>query len=129
MSSSKASTQANTTQTSVTKDNRIAAAENSINLSDSSGNDITVNAIDAGAVGKSFDFAERVSEQAANLAAASVESAQTQSRSALAAVKDAYADAGDQLAQAWADSKAGEQKLVGYVALAVVALVAVRGMR
>lgn len=127
MSSSSASTQANTSQTSTTKDNRIASAENSINLADSNGNSVTVNAIDAGAVDRSFDFAERVSEQAADVAAASVAASQAQSKSALAAVKDAYADAGDQLAQAWADSKAGEQKLMAYAAMAVVLLVAVKG--
>jgi hypothetical protein len=129
MSESNASTQANTSQTSITKDNRIASAENSINLADSSGNNINVTAIDAGAVGKSFDFATAVTEKAADIAAASVGAIQAQSTNALAAVKDAYAGADEQLAQAWADSKAGEQKMIAVAALAAVAMVALKGVR
>lgn len=96
MSSSKASTQANTSQSSTTKDNRIASAEDSINLTDSNGNAINVTSnvtsIDAGAVGKSFDFAESVTKGAASVAAASVGDMADLSVGAIDAVRDAYRD-------------------------------------
>lgn len=90
---------------------------------------MTVTAIDAGAVGKSFDFAAQVSDKAADLAAASIGAVQASSTSAINAVKDAYGDAEGQLAQAWADSKAGEQKMLAFGMLAVVGLVAAKAVR
>lgn len=128
MSHSNSSPQANQTQTTTTKDNRIAAAENSINLVESSGNSVTVNALDGGAVGRSFDFAEAVSQGAATLAAASVQNMQESTRTALSAVQDAYQDENDKLSQAWADAKAGEQKLLSYGVMAAVAVVAVSAL-
>lgn len=117
----------------MTKDNRIVSAEGSVNLADSSGNNITVTAIDAGAVSKSFDFAEAVTSKAADLATASVASVQASSKDALTAVKEAYGAAYDgakqSLAQAWADSKAGEQKMLTFGLVAVVALVAAKAVR
>jgi len=128
-SRSSSSTQANQTQTTNTSDNRISAEAGSVNLSGSNGNNVTVTAIDAGAVGKSFDFAAQVSDKAADLAAASIGAVQASSTSAINAVKDAYGDAEGQLAQAWADSKAGEQKMLAFGMLAVVGLVAAKAVR
>lgn len=128
-SKSSSSTQANQTQTTNTSDNRIVAEAGSVNLSGSNGNNVTVTAIDAGAVGKSFDFATQVSQDAASIAAASVGAVQAASTNAVEAVKAAYGDAEDQLAQAWADSKAGEQKMLAFGLLAVVAVVATKAVR
>lgn len=129
MSHSTSSPQANQTQTSTTQDNRISAESGSVNLAGSSGNSVTVNALDGGAVGRSFDFADAVSQGAANLAAASVQNMQATTRTALSAVQDAYQDENDKLSQAWADAKAGEQKLLSYGVMAAVAVVAVSALR
>ncbi|MFC4932951.1 hypothetical protein [Massilia sp. GCM10023247] len=156
-SKSSASTQANQTQTNNTEDNRIGVAEaGSINFSGSNGNSVTDQSttinqtIDAGAVGRSFDFAEAVTKGSASLAAASVGEMGDLSRDALGAVKDAYADSGelvqktslasinaitsanskvnDVLADAYRTSKAGEQKMLAFGVVAIVGLAAAKVM-
>jgi hypothetical protein len=169
MSSSSASTQANQTQNNTTKDNRIVGEAGSVNFADSNRNTIVStdqsttinNTLDAGAVGKSFDFAEAVSKGAASLSVASVGAMQDFGVDALSAVKDAYGKAGAQvadtakmsisaitsanentnaqvadaykgvtgaLADAWQTSKAGEQKMLAFGVVALVALGAVKVM-
>jgi len=155
-SSSKASTQANQTQTSNTEDNRIVGEAGSVNFAGSNGNSLSTvdnsttvyNTLDAGAVGKSFDFAETVTKGAASLAAASVGNMADLSRDALGAVKDAYAESGemvtdsskmaisaitsanakvnDVLADAYRTSKAGEQKMLAFGVVAIVGLAAAK---
>lgn len=128
----------------------------SINFAASDGNTINstdqsttiYNTLDAGAVGRSFDFAESVSKGAASLSAASVGAVTDMGKGAVAAVQDAYADFGekvadnsqmtisaitsanakvnDVLADAYRTSKAGEQKMLAFGALALVAMVAAK---
>ena len=109
-SSSKSSTSSTQNYTSTTQDNRIVAAEGALTFSQSDGNSIyssdddvtnyssidnsvnTVNSLDAGAIGKAFDFAEAVSKGAADSSVASVGAMYGFGVDALGAVKDAYAN-------------------------------------
>jgi hypothetical protein len=155
-SSSKSSTSSTQNYSSETKDNRIVGEAGSVNFADSTGNSVhstdmsttIYNSLDAGAVGRSFDFAESVSKGAASLSAASVGAVSDFGKGALAAVQDAYADFGEQvadnskmtisaitsanakvndvLADAYRTSKAGEQKMLAFGALALVAMVAAK---
>ncbi|HBF50957.1 MAG TPA: hypothetical protein DDX04_12130 [Massilia sp.] len=169
-SKSSSATTNNQYNTSTTQDNRIVGEAGSINFAGSDGNTINstdnsttvYNALDAGAVGKSFEFAENVSAGAASLAAASVGAMEDVTRSALGAVQDAYGDslegvagawkqAGSAMASnqqmtisaitsanekvtgalsdAWASSKAGEQKMLAFGVMAIVALAASKVLR
>jgi hypothetical protein len=113
MSSSSASTQANQTQNNTTQDNRIVGEAGSVNFAASNNNSIQstdqsttiYNTLDAGAVGKSFDFAEAVTKGSASLAAASVGNMKDLSFGAIDAVRDAYGDSAEGVQAAW--NKAG----------------------
>jgi hypothetical protein len=103
ISSSKSSSEANTTTQNY--DQRIAAGNNSTNVS---ANNSTVSVLDAGAINQSFGFSKSVYNSAMQGLTMSV-----------ASIKDAYSEA-----------KAGEQKVLvagGLMILGVVALAAVRG--
>lgn len=160
-SSSKSSTSSSQQYNSTTQDNRIAAEAGAITFSQADGNTINsqttdnsqtiYNTLDAGAVGRSFDFAESVTKGSASVAAASVGNMADLSRDALSAVKDAYADStesvqtnsqmtiraitsanakvNDVLADAYKTSKAGEQKMLAFGLLALVAMVAGKAVR
>ncbi len=201
MSSSSSDSQANQTQSTTSKDNRIVSAAGSVNFADSNGNSVTSNpashnttvyqSLDAGAVGSSFDFANQVAAGAASTAAASLGAMQSTTKDALGAVGDAYAGAMDvskdamgriqdmaqssnasvssawksavgavtdnskasisaistadanalqavqkansnvvdALANAWQESKAGDQKMVAYAVMAVLGVVALGALR
>lgn len=124
--SSSSSTTQNVTDT---QDNRIQAAVDSSNINNSRGViNGSVNMLDAGAVGKSFDFATLVADGAAKTAAASVNEAQGIAVSAMDAVKGAYSDSNASLADAYKTSKAGEQKIMVAGALVICAIVAIKVM-
>lgn len=122
-SSSKSSTSSTQNYTSTTQDNRIAAEAGAVTFSQADGNTINsttndnsrtttvYNALDAGAVGKSFDFAEAISRDAADVSAASVGAVADFSLDALSAVKDSYGDAAASIQSAW--KNAGEVSLNG----------------
>lgn len=155
-SSSKSSTSSSQQYNSTTQDNRIVAEAGAITFSQADGNTIhstdnsqtIYNTLDAGAVGKSFDFADSVTKGAASVAAASVGNMADLSRDAFSAVKDAYAESGqmvqknsmtaisavtsanakvnDVLADAYRTSKAGEQKMLAFGVVAIVGLAAAK---
>ncbi len=77
-------------------------------------------------VGKAFSFAESITAGAANSLAASGARSDATVKSAMEAVKGAYGDATEKVADAWETSKAGEQKIMAGAALAMIALVAVK---
>lgn len=106
-SSSKSSTSSTQNYSSTTQDNRIVAEAGAVTFSQADGNTIhstttdnsqtITNTIDAGAVGRSFDFAEALAKGAASQSAASVGAVADFGKDALGAVKDAYGDANDNM--------------------------------
>lgn len=128
MSSSEADS--SQTQLQESQDNRISGGAGSVNLvtsRSSVGGDVNVTTTDFGTVSKSFDFATTIAQGAANAAAASSGQVSAIAKDALSSVKNAYGDYSDKLGAAYETSKAGEQKIMVAAALAVVALVAIRG--
>lgn len=143
MSSSDSASDSSQTQVSTSKDNRIVGEAGSVNFADSNGN--VVQMLDAGAVDKSFKFAESIAKGAASTQAASVAQIGATTKSALDAVKDAYNGSAERiqdmaensnasvskayqgmteaLADAWQESKAGEQKLLAFGVMAVIGVV------
>lgn len=118
------------TQLQESQDNRISGGAGSVNLvtsRSSVGGDVNVTTTDFGTVEKSFNFAAAIAQGAANSAAASSGQVATIAKDALTSVKNAYGDYSDKLGAAYETSKAGEQKIMVAAALAVVALVAIRG--
>ncbi|MGZ4837646.1 MAG: hypothetical protein ACXVZR_03790 [Terriglobales bacterium] len=110
-----------------TQDNRIAAAQNSSNLQNSRGViNGDVNMLDGGAINSAFDFAQKISDGAANEMAASLGANQDTMMTAMDAVRKAYAGANDNLAEAYQTAKAGDQKIMAMGALVVLAIVAVK---
>lgn len=110
-----------------TQDNRIQAAQNSSNLNNSRGViNGDVNMLDGGAIGKSFDFATKIADGAANTMAASAGAQGAVMLSAMGAVQQAYQDQGASLADAYKTSKAGEQKVLVAGALLIGAIVAIK---
>ena len=101
-SSSKSSTSSTQQYNSTTQDNRIVADAGAVTFSQAQGNTInsasndhsitntTYQSLDAGAVGKAFDFAEAIGKGAASTSVASVGAMGDFSVDALKAVKDAY---------------------------------------
>lgn len=120
---------ADQTSTSEAADNRIAAAQDSVNLvlNRSSGNSVTFT--DMGAVSKAFDFAIKVSKDAASTQAASTDAIQKSSTSALAAVQQAYGDFSKKIDDAYVTSKAGEQKIMVAVGVVAVTLIAIKTLK
>jgi hypothetical protein len=124
--------QANQTTKTDTYDNRIAAAQDSINLNNANGSingDVLVQKLDGGAVSSSFDFAKQIASGAAAMMAASVDSTASATTSALQAVKQAYATENANLSDAYKTAKAGEQKIMVYGALLIGGLVAIKALK
>lgn len=130
MSSSDSDSDSSQTQIQDTQDNRITAAEGSINLvtSRSNGNNINVTQTDFGTVNRSFDFAEKMAAGAASEAAASASRAEKVMLSSMQSVQNAYAGVNQNLADAYETAKAGEQKVMVMAGLAVVGLVAAKAL-
>lgn len=141
-SKSTAKTDSSQTQIQESADNRIVAATDSVNLvaNKSTIGNVSISQTDHGAVdssfkfadsisGKAFNFAETISAGAANELAASAASQVTLAKTAMQSVQDAYKNSNDTMAAAYETSKAGEQKVMVAGALALVALVAFKGIR
>lgn len=105
------SSSSSTTSTTTTNqyDQRIVGGNGALIVSNSAGAIVT----DRGAVDASFAFAEKISRGAADMSVASLNAVAKNAQSSLSEV-----------AAAWADSKAGEYKLVALAALGVVGLAA-----
>jgi len=111
---SKSSSSASTSTKNV--DMRIAAADGSINSSAYiEASSSTVNVLDGGAVHAAFGFAREVAADAFDMASASQVN-----------TNETINEAMDQVAQAYADAKQGEQKVLTAAALAVVVIVALQ---
>lgn len=120
---------ADQTSTSEAADNRIAAAQDSVNLvlNRATGNNITFT--DMGTVNKAFDFVTVLAKNAANTQAASTDAIQKASTSALTAVQQAYGDFSNKLDDAYVTSKAGEQKVMVAVGVIAVTLIAMKTLK
>jgi hypothetical protein len=118
-------------QTTEQQDNRIAAAENSVNLVASRSNmgDVTVVSTDHNTVAKSFDFAREISKNAANTSTAAMTAVQTTARDAFDEVAAAYGDVADKIAGAYTEAKAGEQKILVGGALLIGSIVALAALK
>ncbi|WP_300758483.1 hypothetical protein [Janthinobacterium sp.] len=80
------------------------------------------------ALGGAFKFATEITAGAANELAAAGARSDAVAKNALQSVKDAYGDMGQKLETAYTNSKAGEQKVLVGVGLALVAVVAFKAM-
>ncbi|MCX7289732.1 hypothetical protein [Janthinobacterium sp.] len=80
------------------------------------------------ALGGAFKFAADITAGAANELAAAGARSDAVAKNALQSVKDAYGDMGQKLDAAYTNSKAGEQKVLVGVGLALVAVVAFKAM-
>lgn len=80
-------------------------------------------------VAQSYNFAEFITQGAANQVAASSTRADQLVSDALSSVKSAYGDMSSTLADAYTNSKAGEQKVLVGVAVAILGLVAIKMVR
>ncbi|MGK5049891.1 hypothetical protein ACQ4WP_28995 [Janthinobacterium sp. GB4P2] len=80
------------------------------------------------AMGGAFKFAADITAGAANELAAAGARSDAVAKNALQSVKDAYGDMGQKLDAAYTNSKAGEQKVLVGVGLALVAVVAFKAM-
>jgi hypothetical protein len=80
------------------------------------------------ALGGAFKFAADITAGAANELAAAGARSDAVAKSAMQSVKDAYGDFGQKLDSAYTNSKAGEQKVLVGVGLALVAVVAFKAM-
>ncbi|WP_152988449.1 hypothetical protein [Janthinobacterium sp. Ant5-2-1] len=80
------------------------------------------------AMGGAFKFAADITAGAANELAAAGARSDAVAKNALQSVKDAYGDVGQKLETAYTNSKAGEQKVLVGVGLALVAVVAFKAM-
>ena len=80
------------------------------------------------ALGGAFKFATEITAGAANELAAAGARSDAVAKNALQSVKDAYGDVGQKLETAYTNSKAGEQKVLVGVGLALVAVVAFKAM-
>jgi len=128
---SESSSDASQTSTSEAADNRIAAAQDSVNLvmNRATGNSISVTTTDMGTVSKAFDFATQLAKNAASSQAATTDAIQKASTSALSAVQQAYSDFSSKLDDAYVTSKAGEQKVMVAVGVVAVALIAIKTLK
>ena len=80
------------------------------------------------ALGGAFKFAADITAGAASELAAAGTRSDAIAKSAMQSVKDAYGDFGQKLDSAYTNSKAGEQKVLVGVGLALVAVVAFKAM-
>ncbi len=124
---SSSSASASNTTTNNT-DARVVAGEGAIAFSNVGGGSVSVSVqtIDAGAVNQSFDFARDISSGAAKSVSEALQTNADIAAGAAKTVNQAFSE----VANAWADAKAGENKIlvgVGMAVVAVVALSAVRG--
>lgn len=121
-------------QVTETQDNRIAAAQDSTNLNASRatvGRDINLTTVstDHDTVHQSFDFAKRIAQDAADTNAAALSVVNKQAISAIEAVKTAYRDENDKLANAYTEAKAGEQKILVGGTLLIGGIVAIMALK
>lgn len=79
-------------------------------------------------LGGAFKFASDITAGAANELAAAGARSDAVAKSALQSVKDAYGDVSSKMETAYTNSKAGEQKVLVGVGLALVAVVAFKAM-
>lgn len=80
------------------------------------------------ALGAAFKFSADITAGAANELAAAGARSDAVAKSALQSVKDAYGDVAGKMETAYTNSKAGEQKVLVGVGLALVAVVAFKAM-
>ena len=116
-------------QVQETQDNRVSAAEGASTLvasRSSVGGDVNVTSTDYGSVTKAIDLTRDLLKGAASMSAANNATISSTVQSAMHSVQEAYADTSDKVAGAYETSKAGEQKVMVAVGLAVVALVAIK---
>lgn len=125
---SESSSDASQTSTNESADNRIAAAQDSVNLvlNRAQGNSLNVTTTDFGTVSKAFDFATTLAKNAASQGAATTDAIQKASTTALAAVQQAYTDFSAKIDDAYTTSKAGEQKVLVGAVVCVLGLVALK---
>jgi len=131
MSESNSDSDSSQTQINESQDNRITGGTGSVNLSTSRssvGGDINISTTDFGSVDRSFTFAEQIAKGAANTAAASAAAVQAMATDAMTSVKDAYGDSSETLADAYKTAKAGEQKVMVAVGMAIVGVVAIKAL-
>jgi hypothetical protein len=131
MSDSNSSSDSSQSQLQESQDNRITAGEGAVALvasRSSVGGDVNLTSTDFGTVNKAFDFANAIAKGAASEAAASSAKVAEMATSAMQSVKQAYAGSNETIADAYETSKAGEQKVMVAVGLAVVGMVAFRAM-
>lgn len=119
MESESSSSTASTTQNI---DKRVVGGDASVNVS---GDGTHVTTIDAGAVGQSFGFARAALKDAIDFAIGSASRQQAVLVDAIEGVRESN----EQLADAYETAKAGEQKVLVGVAVAIVAVVAVTALR
>lgn len=113
-----------TSQTSNNYDQKVQTGAGGTGVSASGGAVVNVTSIDHGTVGRAFDFAEMMAAGAASQSAASADSLQKVSQSAMQQVQAAYGG----LADAYETAKAGEQKIIVVVGLVLLAMVAAKQM-
>ena len=80
------------------------------------------------ALGAAFKFSADITAGAANELAAAGARSDAVAKSALQSVKDAYGDVAGKMETAYTNSKAGEQKVLVGIGLAIVAVVALKAM-
>jgi hypothetical protein len=134
---------ADQTQNTETSDNRIVAAQDSTNLNNSHGQiggNVTITSTDHGAVhdslqltsgvvSQAFEFGTKVQAGAAKENVAALQGIQNTTSTAINAVQSAYQQESKTLADAYVTSKAGEQKILVGVALAIVGIVAALALK
>lgn len=131
MSSSDSASDSSQTQVNESQDNRITGGTGSVNLvtsRSSVGGNVNISTTDFNSVGRSFDFAEAIAKGAANAAAASAGQVQAIATDAMKSVQAAYGDSSETLADAYKTSKAGEQKVMVAVGMAIVGVVALKAL-
>ncbi|MFZ4878440.1 hypothetical protein ACL9RI_25420 [Janthinobacterium sp. Mn2066] len=131
MSESNSDSDSSQTQINESQDNRITGGTGSVNLvtsRSSVGGNVNISTTDFGSVGRSFDFAEAIAKGAANTAAASAAQVQAVATDAMKSVQAAYGDSNETLADAYKTSKAGEQKVMVAVGMAIVGVVALKAL-
>lgn len=132
MSSSDSDSDSSQTQIQESQDNRISGGNGSTNLVASRSNvggNVNISTTDFGAVDRSFKFAEQMGVGAANTAAASANSVTAIAKSAMDSVKEAYGNSNESLASAYEGAKAGEQRVLVGVGIAIVAVVALKALK
>ncbi len=114
------------TSTSTTNiDARVAGGDGSINVSNPQGGSLTLTLTDAGSIGASFGFARDALKNALDFAGA----AGVRESNIVGEALEKFQKSEAQLADAYATAKAGEQKVLVGVAIAIVATVAVAALR